>query len=247
MNGGALAREVLEFLLPAGCVACGTWLPRPTPRLTCPTCRSRLRTASWPRCPRCHHPAGTGRTGAADCRECRGWPPELARARYAHLLEPPADRLVHALKYEGWRELAEEMAEPMASLVPPETDRVVPVPTTLRRLRQRGYNQADVLARAVADRVRVDPVPALRRRGDAPTQVALHPSGRRANVQGAFVPESGHEPAIRGARVVLVDDVLTTGSTAGAAAETLVRMGAASVTLITFARALPHRRPAGSS
>ena len=181
---------------------------------------------------------------------CRDWPEALSFARHAHVLAPPADTLVHALKYEGWRELAEPMAEAMAPAplppCPPGVRRtVMPVPTTAARVRGRGYNQALLLAEGVARRLGLDLVDGLRRtRGDV-TQIALHPSERRANVKGVFVAREEAGSRLRGAHVLLVDDVLTTGATAVAAAMELARVGVSEVTLLTYARALPFLRGPG--
>lgn len=243
---------LLDLLLPAGCLACGTWIPvGRRPALVCGPCRSRIRAAPWPRCDRCHHPLGTGRSGHATCRECRSWPAALTRARYVAVLAPPADALVHALKYEGWCGLAEEMGRDMAALPTPprrgaEERVVVPIPTTRRRIKTRGYNQAALLAQRVAAARSLPLVEALVRRGGGGTQVALHPSQRKANVKGAFSLREGESSRLRGAHVLLVDDVLTTGATAGAAALELARSGAVEVTLMTYARALPFRRRVGS-
>lgn len=178
---------------------------------------------------------------------CRTWPPALASARHAWLLAPPADALVHALKYEGWAELAVEMGRDMAAApLPPLTGGgrrvVVPVPTTPARVRRRGYNQAGLLAAAVADEMGIPFVEGLDRTRGGSTQVALHPSQRRANVRGVFAAREKEVPHLHGAHVLLVDDVLTTGATAGAAATELARAGVAEVTLFTFARALPSFR-----
>lgn len=256
----------LDFLLPAGCVSCRSWIPTRSGdeavSIVCRRCRSRLATASWPRCPRCHAPRGTGRDPALDCLECRDWPPELARARYAHLLDGPAMDLVHGLKYEGWRELADIMGRAMARTARAELDGtssveadrpvlVVPVPTTERRMRDRGYNQARLLAEVVASDLDRPLAEALHR-GRAPSsQTTLSPRERRENVRGAFRVATGPEerpadpedrPAdsrkLTGRDILLVDDVLTTGATAGEAARTLAAAGAASVQLLTFARAL---------
>jgi len=184
------------------------------------------------------------------CRECADWPEALGRARFATLLAPPADTLVHALKYGGWPELAGELGRQMATVRLPEapvaTRRVVvPVPTTRRRVRARGYNQAALLARSVAEALDLPLVDGLIRVRGGATQVALPPSQRRANVRGAFAARGGEAaPRIEGAHVVLVDDVLTTGATAGAAASELVRGGACEVTLLAYARALPFRTDA---
>jgi predicted amidophosphoribosyltransferase len=236
--------DLLDLLLPAGCAACGDWIPggRAAP-LVCPRCTTLLRAAPWPRCERCHHPRPTRAAPGPTCRECESWPAELGAARYAWVLRPPADDLVHALKYEGWRELAGPMGDAVARLIPPEADGagsrmvVVPVPTTEERLRSRGYNQAELIARRVAEVRGLRLVPALRRVGSRGSQTSLAPDARRANVRGAFAP-APEGPDIRGASVLLVDDVLTTGATASEAATTLAGMGSASVMLLTYARAL---------
>ncbi len=247
MSTASWVTDLVDLLLPTGCAACGTWLPGGAGRrLVCPRCRARLRAAPWPRCTRCHYPSGTGRAPPVRCRECAAWPDELSAARYAYVLEPPASDLVHALKYGGWPELADEMGAGMAGLdLPLERDAgapvVVPVPTTPERVRRRGYNQAELLARSVAARAGWSVSNALQRMHSGRTQVALHPSQRKANVRGVFSARGEEVSRVRGAQVVLVDDVLTTGATAGAAAIELVRMGARAVTLVTFARALPFR------
>jgi len=236
----------MDLLLPAGCVACRDWIPggRRAP-LVCARCTSLLRGAPWPRCPRCHHPRVRRPGGeAADCPECAAWPAALTGARYAYVLRPPADDLVHALKYEGWRELASTMGDAMAKLARRELSRtgppdlVVPVPTTAERLASRGYNQAALLAAPVAEALGLRLMPALERAGSRASQTSLTPSERRENVRGVFAPASGSEGSVRGARVLLVDDVLTTGATASEAAEALRAMGAGSVLLLTYARAL---------
>ena len=155
-------------------------------------------------------------------------------------MEPPADAIVHALKYGGWRSIGEMMGRRMVAVCsPPEGDAVVvPIPTTSRRRRVRGYNQARVLAEVVARELGVAMVEALDRPSGG-TQVRLGPRERRSNVQGSFrvIPSSCSR--IRGPGVILIDDVLTTGATALSAASALGEKGAKSVHLLTFARALP--------
>jgi ComF family protein len=218
----------------------------------------RLREPSWPRCQRCHYPVGTGRPEATDCLQCRGWPPELTEARSAFELRAPADDLVHALKYEGWRELAGYMASLMTKTIGPSPSSsvgpsgtihqrqgarqiVVPVPTTVQRAQARGYNQAELLAEGVAAGLGVPIYAALNREGSQGSQTSLTPRQRHDNVRGAFTLTPSGSLVIRGAQIVLVDDVLTTGATAGEVATTLARGGADKVTLLTFARALSTR------
>jgi ComF family protein len=157
------------------------------------------------------------------------------------VLDSPVEDLVHALKYEGWPELAHVMGRELARIRLPQEDRsslVVPVPTTSGRRRRRGYNQAELLAESFAlstgRRIRR----ALVRGSEGRSQTALTPAERRENVRGVFGP-SAAEGDVAGARVLLVDDVLTTGATASEAATALVSMGASCVTLVAFARALP--------
>jgi ComF family protein len=177
------------------------------------------------------------------------WPLDLRAARSAHLLRPPADALIHELKYRGWHRLAGDMADSMARVVLPEdvareARLVVPVPTSAVRLRERGYNQAELLARALAERSGRCLVSALRRGSGTSTssQTTLQPAARLANVAGAFSPVEGTMPDIAGEHLLLVDDVLTTGATVATCSEALVAAGARCVSVLTFARAMGRLR-----
>lgn len=243
------ARGVVDFLLPPACAGCGEALPTGSRGgRVCPRCRSRMRRLPHPRCPRCHAPRGTGLPADRPCPECAEWPDHLTWARSGFLLTEPASSLVHGLKYGGWPELAGEMAELLdpRELFPGNPDPdvpLVPIPTTPARERERGYNQARVLARALAGRTGRPVREGLVRREGGASQVALHPAERRENVLRAFRPHPDAGAWIGGASVILVDDVLTTGATATAAAQVLREAGAASVGLVTFARSLPGSDP----
>jgi len=237
----ALARELLELFLPRACLGCRDRIPPEDGEgLVCGRCRTRLRPPPPPRCPRCHLPLGTGSPPGETCLECMDWPPLLVSARGAVVLEPPADTLVHALKYGGWEALGAMMGSRMAAVPLPIQGRAVavPVPTTEQRRRERGYNQAKVLAGVVARLRGVPLVEALERPGGR-TQVRLGSQERRRNVAGSFRFRPGLGSRVRGMEVILIDDVLTTGATALAAVEALKEGGAGSVHLLTFARALP--------
>lgn len=259
--------SLLDLLLPPGCLACGAWVPGPT-RFLCAPCATRVRPPEPPLCHRCGAPHPEA---PATCPECADWPAVLATARSAALLQPPADDLVHALKYGGWPEAAEEMARRMVPLLPPGGGHLLPIPTTRDRLRRRGYNQAERLARALAQMAPQWEVaePLARVRGGG-SQVALHREERMANVSGAFtlrpearLPDRPGVPGLSslpgpsrsfgspearegtatsvapGGPWVLIDDVLTTGATASAAAQVLEVAGLSSVHLVTYGRALP--------
>ncbi len=249
MSAGELGSRLLEFLLPPACAACGGSLAGAkarsgeVPRI-CDVCLTRLKSPAHPRCSRCDMPRGTGLPETRQCPECYEWPAVLVAARSAVVLIPPADRLVYALKYGGWPALATDFSDRMlgairnTSMLPTGLP-VVPVPTTPRRLRARGYNQSRLLAQRVAERTDGQLTDALERRTEGVSQVALHPGERRANVDGAFSLRPGTESLIRDRHLVLIDDVLTTGATASAAASVLGDGGAATVFLLTFARSLP--------
>jgi ComF family protein len=228
---GAALAELERWLLPPACLLCEGPIPaREGDALACGICVARWRRVPHPLCHRCGQPSMEG----IDCRICAAWPPGLERARSAVWLEGTARRAAHQLKYGGWTRLAQPMADAMRDLEP-LTGRVclIPIPLGARRQAGRGYNQSERLAAALATRlggtVRSD---LLRRARDTRTQTALTPEARQANVAGAFAAVA-RPPA----RVVLVDDVFTTGATLCAAAAALRAAGCETIEAVTFARA----------
>lgn len=245
----SIVDSLLDLVFAPVCLACDRGIAAGDPdRLVCRLCRTRLISLPKPGCPRCGAPIlRTGRSPGPTCGECGHWPPSLRSARSACLLHPPADRIVHQIKYRGWRALAEPMAERMAAVAFPvdveaEARIVVPVPTTATRQRERGYNQAELIARAFAARTGREFFPLMERISAGTTQTVLQPAARGANVAGAFRVTRGNEDRIQGEHLLLVDDVLTTGATAIECTRALVGAGARCVSVITFARALDARR-----
>jgi ComF family protein len=166
-------------------------------------------------------------------------PPAFARARAAVLYDDVARRLVHRLKYEDRLDLAYPLSRMMSAAgrqLIAQADCVVPVPLHRWRLWRRRYNQALLLARPIAESAGLPLVPhALSRVRATRTQVGLSRAARADNLAGAFrVPPAG-APLVTGRRVLLVDDVTTTGATGNAAARALIRGGAVSVDFLTFA------------
>lgn len=241
-----------DLLFAPVCLGCGALIPTDAPeRRVCGVCWTRLREIPHPRCHRCSMPrpptiaAALAREG---CATCDSLSPAIRAVRSLYVLEGPAHRLAHGLKYAGWQCLAEPLGVRMARVplgeeAEDEVRTVVPVPLSAVRLRQRGYNQAGLLAEVVA-RVRGWSCrPDLLRRVKATeTQTALHPAERLANVAGAFRVPSEAVASVHRQHILIVDDVWTTGATTAACAVGLLQAGARAVSVLTFARALPELR-----
>jgi ComF family protein len=231
----------IDLLFPPHCVSCkslGSWL--------CATCTSSIEVIEPPLCRHCglplQHPGPEGVT-RAQCSHCRGLPQEweglLAYAYHDGALR----EAIHQFKYEDMRCLAPILAELMAHgwgvLVPDgrQPTAIVPIPLHPSRQRQRGYNQAALLARELGTHLHCPVVEGalLRVRATTP-QVGLGVEERRANVHGAF---RCTDDRLRGWNILLVDDVCTTGSTLESACLALKTAGVASVLAYTLARARP--------
>jgi ComF family protein len=247
-----MLNALLDLVFAPACLACnGVIAAADSARFVCRRCRAQLRSLPPPCCERCGASVlRTGRSASFACSECTHWPAAIRYARSACLLHPPANTIVHQFKYGGWRALAEPMAQRLCHVLLPEEVQsevrsICAVPTTQARRRTRGYNQAELLARAYAAAARLEYVDSLERTRASDTQTALQPLERAANVAGAFRLR-GPTSALVGAHVLLIDDVLTTGATVAECALTLVAGGARCVSVLTFARALDARRLTGS-
>lgn len=177
------------------------------------------------------------RQEAYEAQEKRPLPEGIEFVHTAYAYEGPARKLIHRLKYEGVRAAAVPLAQRMAFLPSGEEEIIVPVPTDRRRLRKRGYNQAALLARHIADILGMEMTEALVRVDERRPQTGLSARERRENLIGCMV--SGD--AVNGKRVLLVDDVYTTGATLSEAARALYSAGAKRVSAFTAARALDVR------
>ena len=223
--------SLLSLVAPHQCLGCSN-----EGTLLCSLCSQRL-VVGTQRCYNCQRPAAGGLT-CADCYK-RGY---LFQVQAAASYKGLAKELVRKLKFSGAQAAIRPMIAAMSRLLVDISSVneqasslvVVPVPTATGRQRRRGYDQASLLARAVARRQGVGYVPCLRRLGQA-HQVGAGRAQRLAQLSGAFVvvrPERIH-----GKHVVLVDDVITTGATFEVAARVLHQAGAAHVSAIAFARA----------
>jgi ComF family protein len=226
-----LLDRLLAFVVPPLCVGCRE--PELSGRAVCPECRASLVPLGDPRCGRCGAPVVTA---AARCPECRGRTLAFRSAWAPFAYEAAARRLVAALKARGATRSAAFMGAEIASRAPPGFlhGKLVPVPAHPARRRREGSNQAASLAGAIA-RLTGQPVAELlaRRRRSTP-QVGLPRQARLANARGSVFARTTAPPG----RLVLVDDVYTTGATLDACARALLAAEAEDVVAATFARAL---------
>lgn len=231
----------LDALLPPRCMACGDVTGDQGG--LCPSCWSRLSFIAEPLCVRCGTPHAYALVDAADhcCPECAVSPPTFSRARAALTYDEVSKPLVlgfkHADRLEAAGAFAAWMLRAGGELLR-DADVIVPTPLHRRRLFFRRFNQAAALALALGAltgrRVAVD---ALTRRRATPSQGRMGRKERRRNVQGAVSASKSGAETVRGRRVLLVDDVLTTGATASECARALLAAGATAVDVLTLARA----------
>ncbi len=225
---GVVLSSVLDVLFPRLCVRCG----RPGSFL-CPTCEAALVRIEPPVCPVC----GTPRPSESLCPSCASRTVSISSIRSVFRLEGAIRRAIHELKYNNLRAIAPTLSAYLAHYVEGtghNADLIVPVPLHSSRQRQRGYNQSELLASALA---RDTGIPlnsnALTRTRKTASQVGSHTAhARLLNVEGAF----SCRDAVRNRRILLVDDVCTTGATMESCAAALRREGAVNVWGLTVAR-----------
>src|SRR5579872_5851030 len=246
--GGAwrsAARMALDIALPTLCVACREPVDGEG---VCAECWSKLSFIEPPYCPRLGIPFVYDPGPELLSMEAIANPPAYARARAAVRYDDVARSLVHALKYQDRTDLAPTMGRWMARAgreLLREADVLVPVPLHWRRGWSRRYNQSGALARIIERQTGVAvAAEALRRIRRTEQQIGLSRPQRANNVQGAFKVAPDRQHLIAGRRVVLIDDVLTSGATVDACARALLRAKAAAVDVLVFARVVDsHRTP----
>ena len=204
--------------------------------LWCGACDAALPYHDAPHCPVCALPVPTGEV----CGHCLKDPPLFTHTTAAFAYSFPLDKLIQALKYGEQLALATAFAEKLALRIDKNSlpDCLIPMPLHPAKLRERGFNQSQLLAAALARRLKLELLAnACQRVRDTPPQSALPWKERRKNVRNAFRCDAD----LSGKRVALVDDVLTTGASLNALAAAVQKRGAREIQVWVVARTLPHK------
>ena len=228
-----LAHRLKRWLnagLPASCLLCGA---DSQASLLCPGCTADLPAPPAAVCPQCAEQTTHGER----CGACLKSPPHFDRSIAIFHYDFPVDRIIHALKYGHQLAVANWLGIKLAERLDAAGELIVPLPLHPERLRERGFNQSMEIARVVGNRLNlaVDRNSLLRNRA-TPPQAAQPFKERHKNVRGAFECSAD----LSGRRIVLIDDVMTTGATVNECARILKLHGAAHVTVAVAARALKH-------
>lgn len=222
--------RILDILFPSRCVGCGA-----RGMDLCDRCLSTIRTIDPASCPRCARPSRLGGT----CEPCRRYHGPLSGIRAASEYQGTLRKAIHSLKYRHRRTLAVPLARLLEQELrrrPLTVDVLVPVPLHPRRLAHRGYNQSELLARQLGERLGIPLANCIERTRETGAQAGLKAVERRANVRGAF--QCVDRSAAAGRRVGLVDDVCTTGATLEDCARALAEAGSHSIWGVVVARDL---------
>ncbi len=238
MAARRLGRGALDLVLPPRCLSCGAQVA--DPNALCSACWSELEFIADPICAACGRPLEHDAGPGGRCAACLAQPPIYDRARAVLRYGDDSRGMILSFKHADRIDSASAFATWMArsgSQLLSEADVIAPVPLHYRRLVWRRYNQSALLALRLgklADRPVV--VDLLRRTRATPSQAGLGARERRRNVAGAILANPARHGSIKGRRVLLIDDVLTTGATVGACARALKRAGASAVDVLTLSR-----------
>lgn len=224
-----LRGAALDFLFPRWCVGCGG-----EGSFLCTSCRQSLPRIAPPLCPRCGRPY----SGGGLCPGCAEWPASIDGIRSPFRFEGTVRQAVHRFKYDNLRALAKPLAELLSDYVelhPIPGEILVPVPLHRKRLRERGYNQSGLLARELGRIMRLHVIAdcLVRERHSHPQARTSTVEERRSNVLDVF---TCRDSRLRDRKVLLIDDVSTSGATLDACAAAVKRSGATSVWALVLAR-----------
>lgn len=232
------AWQAVDWVYPPICAGC----EKPGTRW-CDACSSKVKTISSPFCPQCGAPVVAGET----CRECDEHPPLFDRLRSWAVFDGPVRSALHRLKYRRDLGLGEILAQPLVNIIQEEKwdfDMVLPIPLSKGHLRQRGYNQAQIIALPVALKLKKECISkGVMRIKDTSSQIALSPHERYINLQDAFY---ANPAKLKDRNILLIDDVATTGATLNSCAGALRDAGVKTIYCLTVAKALRKKNEASA-
>jgi ComF family protein len=234
--------DVSDVIFPPRCLGCGEIFHPLNRKVFCPACEEEVKFITGSLCPVCGTTFSDSPAGSHLCGDCLENEPYFSRARAVFSYETIILDVIHQFKYGSNISVGALLASLMADFSFPDVDfsdhsLIIPVPLHIKRLRQRGFNQSLLLARALAKKWQI-PVnfSLLKRHKFTLTQTGLHKTDRKQNIKGVF--EVSDKKNIADKNVILVDDVYTTGATINECAKTLTKAGAQKVTVLTLARVL---------
>jgi ComF family protein len=235
-------RDLADVLFPPRCHSCRTVAEKLTNDLFCPACEEKIRYIRTPLCPACGIPYDDSEGSDHLCGDCLTAPKPFAVARSVAAFDGVLLEAIHAFKYHNKTGMGTGLGRMMTSDSYTGMDMqdytiIMPVPLHIRRLRERGFNQSLLLAKVLSASyaIPLDFI-TLRRERDTPPQTMMGRKERQANIKGAFGVTD--KERVRKQRVLLIDDVYTTGSTLAECARVLLNCGAAQVGVLTLARAI---------
>ena len=231
-NGPGLIPKFINFLYPSECPSCSKETDTFSTAPFCSVCWSGIEKYTGPSCRVCATPFTS--EDAEVCAECMKKPPHFAKAISYGLFDGTLAAAIHFFKFQRIKRLHRPLGDLLLTFDMPGIDALIPVPLTIRGLRERGFNQSLLLAKTFSDKTKTPLImDGLLKKTDTAPQIGLSKKERRLNLKGAF--RTGRK--FPGMRLLLIDDVMTTCSTADECSKELLRAGAAEVMVLTLARA----------
>jgi len=228
----ALIARLLNILYPSQCPMCAASSDVFNLSPICSSCWSEIRKYRGPSCRVCALPVVSEHSKV--CGQCLKKTPPFSKVIAYGLYEDILAEAINQLKFHGIKRISKTLGRLLLSLDLPETDGIVPVPMTIKRLRERGFNQSLLIARVIAKESKVPLLmDTLLKKKETPPQIGLSAKERLLNLKNAFEVKGN----MKGLRLLLVDDVMTTGATVTECSKVLVKAGAEEVIVLTLARA----------
>lgn len=234
--------DISNVIFPPQCLGCAEILHPHGRQLFCSACKEKIKFITGNLCPVCGTTFSNSPAESHLCGNCLKNKPYFSCARAVFSYETIILEVIHQFKYGNNISVGARLASLMADFSFPDVEftdysLIMPVPLHIKRLRERGFNQSLILARALAKKwlIPLD-FSLLKRHKSTLTQTGLHKTERKQNIKGAF--EVSDKNKIAGKNVLLIDDVYTTGATINECAKTLIKAGAQNVTVLTLARVI---------